>query len=117
MLSLLIALAAAQTAPPPSLANVLSVEDYPAEAVAKGWEGTARVQLQISEQGRVSGCKILESSGHPVLNSRTCEIMVQRARFKPARNGRGVAVPDTVEQTITWALEDPEPELPTEPKQ
>jgi periplasmic protein TonB len=126
MLSLLIALAAVQTAPPPplgapnpmgaSLATLVSADDYPPEAVANDWGGTVRIKLEISNTGDVSGCHILRSSGHVVLDAKTCEIMVKRARFKPARNASGKAVSDTVEQTIHWALEDPEPEVPTEPK-
>ena len=99
-----------------SLATLVSADDYPAEAVANDWGGTVRIKLDINKVGYVSGCHILRSSGHVVLDAKTCEIMVQRARFKPARNNLGQAVPDTVEQTITWALEDPEPEVPTEPK-
>ena len=123
MLSLLIALGALQTAPPappppadPGMASLLSVDDYPAEAVAKGWEGTVQVQMEISKEGRVSGCRVLQSSGHDVLDTRTCAILKERARFIPARNSRGEAVPDVYVKKITWGLSDePAAGVPTEP--
>lgn len=125
MISLLIALVALQTAPtapppPPErgMASLLSMDDYPAEALAANAQGTTKVQLEISKEGRVSGCSILESSGNAALDSRTCAILKERARFTPARNNRGEAVPDIYVQRITWALQDEPKEQPaTEPAQ
>jgi protein TonB len=77
--------------PPPSekkapLKPLLSYDDYPLEAVRHGWEGDVVVDLTISPIGTVTGCQIVQSSGHSVLDNATCKIMLTRARFSPARD-------------------------------
>lgn len=97
---------------------MFSVDDYPPEAVAKGWEGTVRLELAIGTTGTVTACRILHSSGYPTLDTRTCEILTERARFKPAMNNLGQPMPDTYTTQIAWRLEkEPEPEAPVEPAQ
>lgn len=41
---------------------------YPAEAIARGWQGDALVLLVIDEAGKVIAARIEESSGHPLLD-------------------------------------------------
>ena len=96
-------------APPnQGMANVVtlfSVDDYPPEAVRKGWQGTVIVDLLVSPEGRVSACRVVQSSGHAVLDQQTCKIMQTRARFVPAKDKDGNAVEDVVRSPpIMWRL-------------
>ena len=110
MLSLLIALASVQTAPqsiPPAKAGrlvpLLTGDDYPAEAVRKNWQGSVVTELKITKKGRVRACKVIESSGHAVLDKRTCEILIERARFNPAKDSAGRTVEGTYRMPpIKW---------------
>jgi protein TonB len=87
-------LASAAAPPPPPAKPLLSYEDYPAEALRNHWEGKVIADLTISPEGKVSACKIVKSSGHQILDDATCNIMIKRARFAPARDSNGNPVED-----------------------
>lgn len=82
------------------------VDDYPASAIRAGEQGTVRFTLDISADGRVTRCSIVESSGSPLLDATTCRTLRARARFTPARDAAGNAVPDTIASSIRWSLPD-----------
>jgi protein TonB len=111
MVPLLILAALSQTVPSPppgtqSVASLLSFEDYPAEAVRNNWQGDVSVKLNITKDGRVRACRIVQSSGYPVLDLKTCEVMLLRARFTPARNIFGQPVEDVFQAPlIRWRLQ------------
>ncbi|MBM4332886.1 MAG: TonB family protein [Deltaproteobacteria bacterium] len=44
------------------------VKKYPQEALRKNWEGTVVLAFQINWQGEVNGIKLIQSSGHPILD-------------------------------------------------
>jgi protein TonB len=110
----LAAMTGALPPPPKTVGQVyqlFSTDDYPPEAQAKGWEGAVVVDLIIRADGRPRSCHIVRSSGHQVLDVATCEIMIKRARFTPARDSNGRAVEDTFRTPpIKWLLADPAPE-------
>jgi periplasmic protein TonB len=114
MVLLLILQAATATIPPPvvpppgakNLVTILSADDYPAEAVRNRWQGDVVVDLRISREGRPRWCRIVQSSGYPVLDQKTCEILLHRARFVPARDSRGQPAEDVYRTpAIKWRLE------------
>jgi protein TonB len=65
--------------------------DYPPEALKNQWEGDVVADLTIDPDGHVAKCTIARSSGHDVLDEKTCEVLKARARFTPAQapNGHG----------------------------
>jgi len=85
---------------------IFKVDDYPAAAQMKGEEGTAQARLSIDPQGVVTRCMIVRTSGYRSLDDATCRIIQKRARFAPARDDDGKAIPDTVvTPPVTWRLE------------
>ena len=112
--SVLLAAAIAQSAPPSrpaqparaqrNLASLVQDDDYPREALARGEQGIVYFTLSVLANGRVGACRVTLSSGSPSIDARTCEIMVRHARFRPARDAQGNAVPDTVETRLGWWL-------------
>ena len=78
--------------------------DYPAAALRDRAEGRTAIALGIGPDGRVFNCTITASSGSAALDSTTCRLMRSRARFAPARDANGIAVPDRVEGALTWRL-------------
>lgn len=57
---------------------------YPARALAAGEQGDVEFRASYNKQGYVLDCEVTRSSGHRLLDSETCEIIVQHARFKSA---------------------------------
>lgn len=60
--------------------------DYPAEAIARGIEGTVVLRLTIDEQGRVIEVEVARSSGHAILDE-AAVAAVRSWRGRPARRG------------------------------
>ena len=86
--------------------TVFSADDYPVSAAQNGEEGTVQAKLTIDDEGRVSGCSIVRSSGHRSLDDATCSILSRRARFRPTRDSYGRAIPSTMTTPpVVWRLE------------
>lgn len=78
--------------------------DYPDTALREGAKGTVVFNLNIDEQGKVTDCKVLKSSGHASLDDRTCDLMRVRAKFKPARDEDGNAIAGIYSTKVFWDL-------------
>ena len=63
------------------IADLLSDDDYPVEAIRKQEQGTVAFRLEISETGKIASCSVTESSGSKLIDENTCRIMSERARF------------------------------------
>lgn len=90
--------------------------DYPVRLAAHRIEGDVKVQYTVGLDGRVTNCRILESSRSAELDALTCRLIVKRFRFRPARDADGKeAVADIVE-THSWIV-GPRPSAePTPPR-
>ena len=95
---------------------LLSVDDYPREAIKRREEGVVRAKLHISAEGRVMSCLIVQSAT-PLLDAATCRILVRRARFVPAKDQAGAPVEnDLVTPPIRWQLPAAAPEPRRRPR-
>lgn len=97
-------LAAESGARPLFQSGAITADDYPAEAIRAAEQGSVRVELTVSRDGSVSGCRIIAFSGSAALDSATCRIAVERYAFSPARNQRGEPIQSTYTQTVRWHL-------------
>jgi protein TonB len=61
---------------------------YPRMARRRGYEGTVLMEVLVSREGRVQALRLLESSGHSVLD-REAMAAVKGWVFEPARRGSG----------------------------
>ena len=108
MISLALLLSAAapaivvQPVPKADPAALVSVDDYPAAARAQGLGGTTRVLLEVAPMGRVTACRVLDSSGTAALDAATCRLLSSRSRFRPAMDNTGAPVTANFETSITW---------------
>lgn len=98
-----------QAAPQPAQAlqelhNYFSADDYPTQAQRRNAQGTVHFTLVIDRRGMPSRCAVDQSSDDPDLDRVTCEIMLRRARFSPARDARGRAVEGSVSSRVRWVL-------------
>jgi periplasmic protein TonB len=89
-------------APPPAPSRARSVqpkgqsrwaariqENYPSRAVRSGTEGTVGVSVTVDGEGKVSSCRVSNSSGSDVLDQAACDGMQRYARFDPALDAAG----------------------------
>ena len=87
-----------------NLASYLSADDYPAAAMRANEQGRVSFTLDVDANGRVTACAITSSSGSASLDSATCRIMRSRARYTPARDANGKAIPSQDRAAVTWVL-------------
>ena len=87
-----------------NLASYVVGNDYPRSAWQAGEQGTVRFRLEVGPDGRVANCQVTGSSGSVALDEATCQIMRSRARFTPARDGKGNATADVFSSSITWRV-------------
>lgn len=81
-------------------------DDYRSNWIRQEMTGKARFRLEIAADGRVTGCTITASSGHPELDAATCALVSKRARFQPARGSEGQPVAGSYSNAIDWQLPD-----------
>lgn len=76
---------------------------YPPRAVAARQEGAVGFRVTLDSQGSVTGCEITHSSGYPLLDQETCNVITLHAVFKPDAGLSGSQV-RTSEGLIAWKL-------------
>jgi len=84
--------------------NLVSAADYPPSALALRQEGVVVAAFRIDPNGKVTSCNIAQSSGSEALDQRTCEIVIKRFQYSPARTARGQAVEEWRTQKFNWKL-------------
>lgn len=76
---------------------------YPARALAAHEEGAVGFSVTIDRTGAVTQCQVTRSSGHPLLDQETCNIITLHAQFQPEQGLSGSQT-RTHEGLITWKL-------------
>lgn len=84
----------------------LTEGDWPDGALEAGRSGTTRVSFDIDAAGKVTTCRVLQTSGHPDLDARSCAIVRERAAYEPARGIDGLADVGRGEQRFDWTTPD-----------
>jgi TonB family protein len=78
--------------------------NYPKESLARGEQGIVRYKVKIDGRGRPRQCEVTESSGFARLDQATCSLLMERAKFAPAKDRRGRGRGSIYEGKITWRL-------------
>lgn len=82
---------------------IFTSNDLPVDAMKKQQPERAQYQLLVDEKGAVIGCDILVSSGSALIDTEGCELVAERARFKPAIDESGKAVRSVwTSPRVTW---------------
>jgi protein TonB len=79
--------------------------DYPKAAGAAGVGGTVSVLYVVAPSGRVTDCEVTRSSGSAALDDTTCDLIIARFRFEPARDADGRPVESMIEENHRWIVE------------
>lgn len=99
--------------PPQPIGNVIDwfpADAYPAQARAAGQEGRTAFALDIDALGRITQCRVLQSSGSDLLDSATCTQAIINGRFRPARDAAGKPVARAWQSSMRWQLAERSPD-------
>ncbi len=78
--------------------------DYPDDALRKGQAGVVTLLWSIAATGEVTDCKVVAPSGVATLDRAGCRAILSRARYQPAKDAAGQAVPAYGMRRIMWLL-------------
>lgn len=95
------------TAAAPQLTSVELA--YPPAALKAGHEGVVGFEVKLAKDGRVTGCRVTQTSGHTDLDKETCVQLRKTGRFKYAVDADGKPVSSTYASKLRWRLPRPSP--------
>jgi TonB family protein len=85
--------------------KIFSSNDYPEDALGANQSGATQFLLMIGPDGSVMDCVVAQSSGVASLDAMGCQVIRERARFKPATDANGKPTVDTyVTPVIRWKV-------------
>jgi protein TonB len=64
--------------------------------------GSATIAFRVNPNGRISGCRVIRSSGDTYVDSLVCEAATRWLVFSPARDPSGQAVSQDITYTPNW---------------
>ena len=65
--------------------------------------GYGYLLLTISEEGRVSDCSVMQTTGSGDVDQALCNLMIGRSRWSPARDTQGRPISVKLRYTATWS--------------
>ena len=83
--------------------------DYPKAVREAHISGTTVAEVAVGSNGRPTACRVIRTSGSRELDMTTCQLIMQRFKFKPARNSAGAAISGTIEYEQEWDAPPPPP--------
>jgi TonB family protein len=88
-----------------AVAQLTSVElAYPPAALKASHEGVVGFEVKLAKDGRVTGCRVTQTSGYTDLDQETCVQLRRTGRFKYAVDSSGKAVSSTYASKLRWRL-------------
>ena len=100
-------LIAAQISPPQGVGGVIRAADAPLHLLREDRAQSVRFAITVTPDGKIQSCDVEVSSGNSKLDSYTCKLVSQRAKFGPAVSFDGRATYGVHRQTVTWSLSRP----------
>ncbi|MBO9581252.1 MAG: energy transducer TonB [Sphingobium sp.] len=80
-------------------------DDYPFTMMSMGKSAALLVWLGIDETGKVTDCRVINGIGDGPFRKRSCDKLVERAKFEPAISASGSPARSYTERKIFWTLE------------
>jgi periplasmic protein TonB len=65
--------------------------------------GYGYLLLTVSEEGRVSDCSVMQTTGSGEVDQALCDLMIGRSRWSPARDTQGRPISVKLRYTATWS--------------
>ena len=88
--------------PAASPATWLHSNDFPDKSLIQGHNGLVRFRLDIDAVGQPTGCRILYRTNPDEFADLSCQLLLKRARFRPALNAAGKPVKSYYINNIRW---------------
>lgn len=82
----------------------VSYYNYRSDDIRAGREGGVGFTVTVGADGRAGACRVTRSSGHAELDSYTCALVAERARFDPATNAEGDLVEAQFSTMFQWRI-------------
>jgi protein TonB len=79
-------------------------DDYPPSAQRNQEQGRTGFKLDVGADGKATNCTVTSSSGFADLDQTACRVLLRRARFTPAKDTAGNAIPSSYSSTVVWQL-------------
>jgi TonB family protein len=79
-------------------------KNYPPRALANGEQGAVFFLVSLDKDAHATSCQVTHSSGHPLLDEETCDLIVQNAVFSSVRDANGHATKATLEGVVNWRI-------------
>lgn len=84
----------------------LSYDDLPEGMLEPGEEAEVEVRYYVEADGRVTGCRAIESSGIRALDTLACRLIERRFVYRPARDGAGRPTRSIIEENHYWRADE-----------
>lgn len=78
--------------------------DYPAAMLRSRAQATVPFRLMVDADGKVTACHVQHHLGNPGFDQTTCNLLMRRGRFRPARDAAGKPVPSYYLNRINWIM-------------
>jgi len=86
------------------LGDLFKSTTYPSQAISEGNSGAVGLAMLIDETGKVRDCMVEQTSGYATLDTMSCFVIVNQARFEPAVGADGKPVKSASSQRISWRI-------------
>jgi hypothetical protein len=83
----------------------LQAKDFPINVMSKGASADVHLRLMIDASGNPSECHVQRATNAPELTQLVCQLMMKRARFKPAIDSTGKPVATYFIRSSVWLVE------------
>ncbi len=93
-----------KAAVPIDIGEWLGADNYPPSAIRAGEQGRVVAIVSIDATGRPTACRIDISIGSPALEKGTCDVLLAKGKFEPARDAKGRAVASEMTMPVRWVL-------------
>lgn len=90
--------------PKQPLRGLFRSSSYPSQAIREGGTGQVGIVLLIDEDGKVRDCVVEETSGFATLDTMSCSVLIQYAKFYPAVGSDGKPAKSASFHRITWKI-------------
>jgi protein TonB len=87
---------------PARLVNKIPNSEYRRISAGRVPQGSATIGFRVNPNGRISGCRILRSSGDPYVDSMVCDAATRWMTFDPARDPAGQPVAQDITYSPNW---------------
>jgi TonB family protein len=92
--------------PAGSPARWITDRDYPGAALGRGEEAIVHFRLIVDPRGRVSDCRIQQSTPGEAFRQAVCNTIARRAQFEPALDADGNPIQSYYVSTVSFRMVD-----------